>query len=68
MGEGCSAYIKVLKKRKSSNSPSAQIATDGSWENDALSLGCPRGNARMAILTVRKTGDLLILIASSKQN
>ena len=68
MGRGVQLILKFLKKRKSSNSPSAQIATDGSWENDALSLGCPRGNARMAILTVRKTGDLLILFASSKQN
>ena len=63
MGEGCSAYIKVFKEEKSSNSPSAQNATDGFWENDALNLDCPRGN-----LTVKKTGDLFILIASSKQN
>ena len=33
------------------------------WENDALNLDCPRGN-----LTVKKTGDLFILVASSKQN
>jgi hypothetical protein len=49
VGEGCSAYIKVFKEEKSSNSPSAQNATDGFWENDALNLDCPRGNARVAI-------------------
>ena len=54
MGEGCSAYIKVFKEEKSSNSPSAQNATDGFWENDALNLDCPRGNARVAIWLLRR--------------
>ena len=71
MGEGCSAYIKVFKKKKvpinkikivPSHPVPKMLLMVSAWENDALNLDCPRGN-----LTVKKTGDLFILVASSKQ-